>query len=88
VNGVPVNITQDKIVVNIDRKYNMTTPAVSKEGDVSGGTAGVAVIELLPADTNKLVKGKNEIQIVWELFGGDRKFIIYDDQIDVNSVIK
>ena len=88
VNGIPTDITADAVTVMIDKSVNVDTPKLLKNADVSGGTEGLAVFEFTPAETTVLESGNNIIQIVWELVGGERKFIVYDDQIKIKPVIK
>lgn len=90
VNGSPVDITPDTVVVQIDKKFNQETPLLEKEADVTGGQNGLAKFELTPEETAELSPGVYLIQIHWIIDAGEteRAFTIYDDKVKVRSVIK
>lgn len=88
VNGIGVDITNDSVVVQIDKKFNQETPLIEKEADIDAGQNGLARFELTPEETAELTSGTYLIQIHWIISGNERVFTVYDSKVKVRSVIK
>lgn len=88
VNGVPASITDDTVIIQINKTINSEIPAVEKEGNIDSETNGLVHFELTPEETSKLLAGIHLIQIVWHLNESDRVFTVFDDKFTVKSVIK
>ena len=85
VSDVAVDIRNDTVTAYISRPNNLNDVKLEKDADVAtDGENGNALFELLTTDTT-LEPGRYNLQVLWTLSGGTRKFLIADTAIDVKE---